>query len=108
MWLVECIQPRNVAVEQVTRRFRFHFSGLGSMWALVWIVYGFYAWQVLTRSYFEQRVFTADGLWPKLNRFVPITALLVFYRAAFFYGTSRWIAWTIWAHVVHHYPYDLS
>ena len=78
------------------------------MWDLVWIVYGFYAWQVLTRSYFEQRVFTADGLWPKLNRFVPITALLVFYRAAFFYGTSRWIAWTIWAHVVHHYPYDLS
>ena len=30
------------------------------------------------------------------------------YRAAFFYGTSRWIAWTIWAHVVHHYPYDLT
>ena len=85
-----------------------YFSGLGGMWDLVWIVYGFYSWQVLTRSYFEQRVFTADGFWPKLNRFVPITALLVFYRAAFFYGTSRWIAWTIWAHVVHHYPYDLS
>ena len=37
-----------------------------------------------------------------------MNALLVFYRAAFFYGTSRWIAWTIWAHVIHHYPYDLS
>ena len=35
-------------------------------------------------------------------------ALLTVYRAAFFYGTSRWIAWTIWAHVIHHYPYDLS
>ena len=35
-------------------------------------------------------------------------ALIALYRAAFFYGTSRWIAWTIWAHVIHHYPYDLS
>jgi len=50
----------------------------------------------------------ADGSWRFANKAVPITALLVLYRAAFFYGTSRWIAWTMWAHVVHHYPYDLS
>jgi hypothetical protein len=37
-----------------------------------------------------------------------VAALVVLYRAAFFYGTSRWIAWSLWAHVVHHYPYDLS
>jgi hypothetical protein len=37
-----------------------------------------------------------------------MAALLVLYRAAFFYGTSRWIAWSLWAHVVHGYPYDLS
>jgi hypothetical protein len=39
---------------------------------------------------------------------VPVAALLILYRAAFFYGTSRWIAWSLWAHVVHHYPYDIS
>ena len=50
----------------------------------------------------------ADKFWPALNRALPRGALLALYRAAFFYGTSRWIAWTIWAHVVHHYPYDLS
>jgi hypothetical protein len=43
-----------------------------------------------------------------MNRLIPRGALIVLYRAAFFYGTSRWIAWTIWAHVIHHYPYDLS
>ena len=85
-----------------------YFSGLGGMWDLVWIVVGLYSWQVLTRSYFETHVFTADAFWPKVNRFVPMTALLVAYRAAFFYGTSRWIAWTVWAHVIHHFPYDLS
>src|SRR5437763_15060537 len=78
------------------------------MWDLVWIVYGFYSWQVLMRSYFEQRVFTADGFWRITNKALPVTALLVFYRAAFFYGTSRWIAWTMWAHVVHQYSFDLS
>jgi hypothetical protein len=63
---------------------------------------------VLTRSYFEQHVYTADKSWDWANRYLPRTALLVIYRAAFFYGTTRWIAWTLWAHVVHHYPYDLS
>ena len=63
---------------------------------------------MLTRSYFEQHVFTADGFWRQGEQGVPMTALLVLYRAAFFYGTSRWIAWTVWAHVIHHYPYDLS
>ena len=63
---------------------------------------------MLTRSYFEQHVFTADAFWSKANRIVPVAALLILYRAAFFYGTSRWIAWSLWAHVVHHYPYDIS
>ena len=27
---------------------------------------------------------------------------------AIFSFECRWIAWTLWAHVVHHYPYDLS
>jgi hypothetical protein len=85
-----------------------YFSGLGGVWDAVWIVYGIFSWRVLTRSYFEQHVYTADKSWDWANRYLSHTALLVIYRAAFFYGTSRWIAWTLWAHAVHHYPYDLS
>ena len=85
-----------------------YFSGLGGVWDLFWIVYGFFSWRVLTRTFFERHVYSADRFWPAVNRAVPVGALLVFYRAAFFYGTCRWIAWTVWAHVIHHYPYDLS
>jgi hypothetical protein len=85
-----------------------YFSGLGGLWDAVWIVYGLLSWLVLTRSYFVNHVFTAVAFWSKANSVVPMAALLVFYRAAFFYGTSRWIAWTVWAHVIHNYPYDLS
>ena len=85
-----------------------YFSGLGAMWDLVFVVYGLWSWRVLTSSYFDNYIYKADTFWPWLNRMVPRGALIVLYRAAFFYGTSRWIAWTVWAHVIHHYPYDLS
>src|SRR5206468_11912600 len=29
-----------------------YFSGLGCMWDLVWMIYGFYCWRVLTSAYF--------------------------------------------------------
>jgi hypothetical protein len=85
-----------------------YFSGLGSMWDLVWILYGFYAWRVLTSEYFDRYIFPVDRTWARANRLLPRGGLITLYRAAFFYGTCRWIAWTIWAHVIHHYPYDLS
>jgi hypothetical protein len=85
-----------------------YFSGLGGMWDAVWIVYGLFSWRVLTSSYFRDYVWRADAFWGWAGKAVPMLVLLTFYRAAFFYGTSRWIAWTIWAHVVHHFPYDLS
>jgi hypothetical protein len=78
------------------------------MWDAVFIVYGLFSWRVLTRTYFDEVIYKADRLWPFMNRAVPHGALLTLYRVAFFYGTSRWIAWTIWAHVIHDYPYDLS
>jgi hypothetical protein len=85
-----------------------YFSGLGSIWDAVWMVYGLYSWRVLTSRYFDDYIFPADRFWSRLNRVVPRTALVALYRAAFFYGSCRWIAWTLWAHVLHHYPYDLS
>ena len=30
------------------------------------------------------------------------------YRAMFFYGIARWVAWLVWAHVFNDYPFDLS
>ena len=85
-----------------------YFSGLGSMWDAVWIVYALYSWRVLTSGFFDAYVYAGDRLWRILNRAFPRGALLALYRAAFFYGTCRWIAWTLWAHVVHNYPYDLT
>jgi hypothetical protein len=86
-----------------------YFSGLGCMWDLVWIVYGLYSWRVLTRAYFERFIFAADHrFWGWLHKFIGTNGLLVLYRAAFFYGSCRWVAWSLWAHVVHDYPYDLS
>ena len=78
------------------------------MWDLFWIVYGLIGWHVLTSRYFDSVIVPADGFWPWANRLVPRGGLITLYRTAFFYGTARWIAWTIWAHVVHQYPYDLS
>ena len=85
-----------------------YFSGLGFVWDGVWIVYGAINWKVITRSYFEDVVMQADGLWPWAGRFLPMPALLALYRASFFYGTTRWIAWLIWAHVLNSYQFDLS
>jgi hypothetical protein len=85
-----------------------YFSGLGGMWDAVWIVYGLYSWRVLTRDYFDRIIYPTDRFFSVANRVLPYGVLLGIYRAAFFYGTSRWIAWTLWAHVVHNYPYDLS
>lgn len=85
-----------------------YFSGLGGIWDAFWIVYGLFSWRVLTRDYFERYVVPADRFWGWAGQHVSQTVLLTLYRAAFFYGTARWVAWTLWAHVLNDYPYDLS
>lgn len=84
-----------------------YFSGLGFVWDGVWLVYGLLCWRILTRSYFREVVVPADGFWRWAARGLPETALLALYRGAFFYGSARWVAWLIWAHVVHDFPFDL-
>ena len=85
-----------------------YFSGLGFAFEGFWVVYCLFAWRVLTRSYFREVVVPADGFWPWAGRWLPEAALLALYRASWFYGTTRWVAWLIWAHVVHDYAFDLT
>ena len=85
-----------------------YFSGLGFVWDGVWVVYGLFAWRVLTRAYFRETIVPADPFWGWAGRRLPETALLALYRASFFYGTTRWIAWLLWAHVLHDFEFDLS
>ena len=85
-----------------------YYSGLGWVWDGVWVVYGLLAWRVLTRAYFVETIVPADPFWSWLGRFAPDTALLTLYRASFFYGSARWLAWLIWAHVVHDFEFDLT
>src|SRR5437773_537874 len=41
-----------------------YFSGLGSMWDAVWIVYGLISWRVVTGAYFDSYIYRADAFWP--------------------------------------------
>jgi membrane-bound metal-dependent hydrolase YbcI (DUF457 family) len=85
-----------------------YYSGLGFVWDGVWVVYGIFNWRVLTRSYFQSTIVPADGIWGWGGRFLPEAPLLALYRASFFYGTTRWIAWLLWAHVANSFQFDLS
>ncbi len=85
-----------------------YFSGLGWVWDGVWVLYGLVAWRVLTRAYFRETIAPTDPFWSWVGRWLPETALLALYRASFFYGSARWVAWLLWAHVVHDYEFDLT
>jgi membrane-bound metal-dependent hydrolase YbcI (DUF457 family) len=86
-----------------------YFSGLGFAFEGIWVVYGLLSWRVLTRAYFRQTIVPADPVfWGRVVGRLPEAALLALYRASFFYGTTRWIAWLIWAHVINDFPFDLS
>ncbi len=85
-----------------------YFSCLGFVWDGFWIGLTLYNWRVLTLTYFRNHVVPGDPFWSFFGRWLPEAALVVVYRGAFFYGTTRWIAWLIWAHVLHDYAFDLS
>jgi hypothetical protein len=85
-----------------------YFSGLGFVWDGVWIAYGAYNWRMLRANYFREVILPVDPTWQWGQRWLPEPALLALYRASFFYGTTRWMAWLLWAHVRHSFPMDLS
>ncbi len=84
-----------------------YFSGLGFVWDGIWVVWALLSWRVLTRAYFRDTVMQADGFWRWARKYFSETALVALYRAAFFYGVCRWIAWLAWAHLVRSFAFDL-
>jgi len=76
-----------------------YFSGLGFVWDAVWLVWATLSWKVLTRDYFRTTVLAADPFYRWARKTLSEPLLLAIYRAAFFYGATRLVAWLIWAHV---------
>jgi hypothetical protein len=76
-----------------------YFSGLGFIWDGVWLVWAALSWKVLTREYFRTTVLGADPFYQWARKTLSEPLLLAVYRAAFFYGATRWVAWVVWAHV---------
>ncbi len=57
---------------------------------------------VLSERYWREVIVPADPkVWAWMGRRLPQRALLAAYRATFFYGLCRMVAWTTWAHVLH-------
>jgi hypothetical protein len=84
-----------------------YYSGLGFVWDGLFLVWAVIGWRVLTREYFRSTVMQGDPFWRWAGKTLPESVLLAIYRSAFFYGTCRWIAWLVWAHVVRSFAFDL-
>jgi len=96
-----------------------YYSSLGLAMDLFWLVVVLFSWRVLTREYWRTEIVPADPhIWSWLGLRLPERALLAIYRATFFYGVCRLLAWSGWAHVFARpvidgverigYPFDLS
>jgi membrane-bound metal-dependent hydrolase YbcI (DUF457 family) len=96
-----------------------YYSSLGLVMDLFWLGVVLMSWRVLTREFWRTKVVPADAHgWAFLGRYLPERALLALYRATFFYGLCRVIAWSSWAHLLARpvidgverfgYPFDLS
>jgi hypothetical protein len=85
-----------------------YFSGFGFVWDAIWLVWAIISWRVLTQHYFHTNVMAGDPFYRWAGATLSVGLLLAVYRAAFFYGACRWVAWTIWAHVVNNFKLDLT
>jgi hypothetical protein len=96
-----------------------YYSSLGLAMDVFWLVVVLLSWRVLTREYWRTEIVPADPhVWSWFGRFLPERGLVALYRATFFYGVCRMVAWSTWAHLLarpviegvqhHGYPYDFS
>ena len=85
-----------------------YYSGLGFVWDWIWLVWadgqlaGADARVLPPQVMVARSVLQVGGRGRSRRRRCSSC-----YRAAFFYGAASWIAWSIWAHVVHPFPLDL-
>ncbi|MEO5678633.1 MAG: metal-dependent hydrolase [Acidimicrobiales bacterium] len=78
-----------------------YYSSFGLVMDLIWLVIVVCSWRVLTRHHWRTRVVAADPrAWAWLGRRLSEPLLLAVYRATFFYGVCRVVAWTVWAHLI--------
>lgn len=78
-----------------------YYSSFGLLMDLFWLVVVLCSWRVLTREYWRTNVVPGDPhRWAALSRILPERGLVALYRATFFYGLCRMIAWSGWAHFV--------
>lgn len=96
-----------------------YYSSLGLVMDVFWMLVVLRSWRVLSREYWRTNVVPADPrVWAWLGRWLPERGLLALYRATFFYGATRLVAWSIYAHVIARpvlngvryrgYPFDFS
>ncbi len=97
-----------------------YYSSLGMVMDVFWLVVVLLSWRCLTRDYWRTQVVGADArTWAWFGKWLPERGLLALYRATFFYGVCRMIAWSAWAHVFAHpedipgvsgrgFPFDLT
>lgn len=79
---------------------RAYYSSFGFVMDVLWLGILLLSWRVLTERYWREVIVRADPkVWAWMGRRVPQRALLAIYRATFFYGLTRLIAWTSWAHI---------
>lgn len=80
---------------------RAYFSSLGLVMDALWLGILLLTPKVLSERWWRDVVVPADArVWTWLGRRFPDRVLLAVYRATFFYGLTRMIAWTSWAHVL--------
>lgn len=85
-----------------------YYSSPGFLMDLIWLGFALTSWRALRADYFRNVVLANDPVVSRIAKRVPEKAILAFYRAAFFYGATRLVAWTLWAHVLNDYQWDLS
>jgi membrane-bound metal-dependent hydrolase YbcI (DUF457 family) len=78
-----------------------YYSSFGLVMDLFWFAVVLFSWRVFTREYWRTQVVPVDPhVWAWFGRWLPERGLLALYRATMFYGVSRLVAWTTWAHVL--------
>lgn len=87
-----------------------YYSGLGGIWDLFWLLLVLLSWRVLTRRFFYETILPSDPLLLRLRRRFRLSdrMLVAVFRAYFFYGACRAVAWFVWARVSYRAPLDLT